>query len=342
MHSHFSAYIKLIGQGKKSGQTLSLEQARDAMNSILAGEAEPEQLGAFLMLLRYREETIEELAGFLQACRAFNHQDFKYLIQPDLDLGCYAGKRRHLPWLVLAVLVLVQNGYKVFLHGTAESESTRLYLHQVWKAFGWTVASDIQEANEQLHQSSFCYMDLASFNPALHRLIQLRRMLGLRSCANSLARMLNPSRSQHSVQGVFHRHFDTKHVQVASLLRENSVYCFRGDAGEIEINPEREFDLISCQQGKVDSDHFPALLDKCQVKPKSLDPLYLKAVWCGGNDVYGEASVVGTLSVLLSILNGITPSSALDLASDLWNGRDKQWAFLNRAVEIPDRLAIIG
>ena len=127
MTTPFKDYINMVGRGQRAGKTLSQQQAYDAMSQILQGKVLPEQLGAFLMLLRVREETAEELAGFTQACREYVEPEFSQ-IQADLDIGCYAGKRRHLPWFILAMLLLTQQGKKVFLHGTHEPDSKRLYL----------------------------------------------------------------------------------------------------------------------------------------------------------------------------------------------------------------------
>ena len=65
----FAPYVRTLGRGKRARRSLTREEAADAMAMILRGEAEPAQVGAFLMLLRVKEETTEELAGFLDACR---------------------------------------------------------------------------------------------------------------------------------------------------------------------------------------------------------------------------------------------------------------------------------
>ncbi len=84
------------------------------MQIIMANDVEPEQLGAFMMLMRVKEETHEELTGFIQAVR----DSFKFYTNTkvDLDWSSYAGKRRYLPWFI--ALTLTKNGIKVFMHGT--------------------------------------------------------------------------------------------------------------------------------------------------------------------------------------------------------------------------------
>ena len=65
----FAPYLRILGKGKTGTRSLTQDEARIAFEMILSGDTEPLQIGAFLMLLRVKEETAEELAGFVQACR---------------------------------------------------------------------------------------------------------------------------------------------------------------------------------------------------------------------------------------------------------------------------------
>ena len=67
MQQAFSEYIKIIGKGQKGGRSLTRDEAYNAMKMVLAGEVTGDQRGAFLMLLRTREETPEEVIGFVDA-----------------------------------------------------------------------------------------------------------------------------------------------------------------------------------------------------------------------------------------------------------------------------------
>ena len=75
----FAPYVRILGKGKSGSRSLSRAEARDAFGMILRGETRELQVGAFLMLLRVKEETGEELAGFVDACR-------EEMIQPATDI----------------------------------------------------------------------------------------------------------------------------------------------------------------------------------------------------------------------------------------------------------------
>ena len=319
--NEFSHFIKTIGRGKRTGRYLSQDEAYRAFSLLLEGSAEPEQVGAFLMLLRVREEAPEELAGFVQACR--NHSEPSLAgLQPDLDLGCYAGKRRHLPWFLLAVLCLAQSGRQIFLHGAAEPDSQRLYLAPVFAALDLPIAQSTAEAKTHLQNYGLTYCGLEVCNPKLFQLLQMRTLFGLRSPASTLARMLNPSQARFSFHGVFHKHFDQRHVETARLIGDNQVSCLRGEGGEVEVNPERPLDQYILRDGKIHTQSFPALLAKPQIKPRQLDIQQLARVWRGQSDSeYAEQAVIGTLASMLSLMDYLTPNAALAQAQTLWRHR---------------------
>ncbi len=320
-------FITLIGRGQRAGTTLNQLEAEQAMRLILSGKVSDAQKGAFLMLLRVREETPEELAGFLSACRSTN---MPLPVSADYDLGCYAGKRRHLPWFLLAVMCLAQSGKRIFMHGTHEPDSQRLYLSAVFEELGLPIAESPEQVNQHLDYFGFTYADLSWLNPPVWSLINMRSELGLRSCANTLARMLNPSRAGISVQGVFHRGIDGKHARVATLLTESNVTVFRGEGGEIEVNPERAFELYRCSQGHQTICTVQPLNEQWSIKPKTLNCSELIDVWEGKLDCYyGRSAILGTLTVLLAADSDQQSLESLQArALQLWQSRDKCWPVL--------------
>lgn len=91
----FAQFVRILGKGKRGARSLTREEAREALGMILDGRVEDTQLGAFLMLLRHKEESSEELAGFTEAVRERLQVPS---LRVDLDWPSYAGKKRHLPW----------------------------------------------------------------------------------------------------------------------------------------------------------------------------------------------------------------------------------------------------
>ncbi|MBU2879402.1 glycosyl transferase family protein [Aliiglaciecola lipolytica] len=335
-NQEFKHFIRIIGRGQRAGRTLTQQEAFDAMTMVIEERVTPEQKGAFLMLLRVREETPEELAGFTQAFRQHTIAGLDSL-HVDLDMGCYAGKRRQLPWFLLAVLVLAQQGKRIFLHGTNEPDSKRLYLNEVMPHLGFSVATSTQMVAEQLATLGFSYMELEQVNPQLDKIIQLRAQFGLRSCANTLARILNPSKANFSLQGVFHRQVDEKHRLTAALLEDPNMLCFRGEGGEIEFNPERDVALHICRNTEHKVINVEAFNESRMTKPRQLIASELIEFWEGKENTYAHDAVIGTLSIMLVLMEDLDWSEALNQAKALWSMRNKVWSAtsLQKTVENP-------
>src|SRR5208282_4981826 len=199
----FARFVNILGRGKTLSRSLTIEEAQEAMRMILAGETRPAQIGAFLMLLRVKEETGEEIAGFTRAARAS-------LAGPadaprvDLDWPSYAGKKRRLPWFLLAAVALARSGWSVFMHGLDGHTAGRVWAGETLQRLGLRAAGDFDEAASQLRRQRFAYMPLARISAKLAEMMELKPILGLRSPAHTLARGLNPLAAPTSLQAVFH------------------------------------------------------------------------------------------------------------------------------------------
>jgi len=320
----FAEFIRILGKGKKGSRPLTQDEAYQAMNMILTDQVQPIQLGAFLMLMRVKEETPEELAGFAQAAReSFNIAD--NAVKVDLDWSSYAGKRRHLPWFLLSALLLAENGITVFMHGASGHTAGRLYTENMLEYLGLKCASSISEAKQQLEQQHFSYLSLEKFCPKLHEIIELRPILGLRSPVHTLVRLLNPFNAEYSIQGIFHPGYRPVHQQAAALLNQPHMSVLKGEGGETERNPDMECLVQSVHNGELSDENWPALFTHRHVKPELLEPEQLALIWQGKvEDEFAEASIIGTAAIALKLLGKVeTQEQAQQLVEDYWLGRDK-------------------
>ncbi len=319
----FAEFIRILGKGKKGSRPLTQDEAYRAMGLIMADEVLPVQLGAFLMLMRVKEETPEELAGFVLAAREACRIDLLRNAPVDLDWSSYAGKRRHLPWFLLSALLLAENGITVFMHGAKGPSATRLYTENMLGYLGLSCAQSVDEARQQLAQQRFSYLSLEHFCPKLHEIIELRPVLGLRSPVHTLVRLLNPFNAPYSIQGIFHPGYRPVHQQATLLLQQPHAAVLKGDGGETERNPDMECLVQSVHHGELLDETWPALFAHRHVKPEHLDPQQLALVWQGVvEDEYAQASVIGTTAVALKLLGKAnTQQEAQALATDYWVNR---------------------
>lgn len=325
----FSRFVAILGRGKTKQRHLTLEESTEAMSMILRGEALPEQIGAFLMLLRLKEEAPEEIAGFTLGTRALFDLP-KTIPTVDIDWSSYAGKRIQLPWFLLSALALAGAGYKVFMHGTDGHTPGRVYTQETLARLGLPIASSLTQAAEHIEANNFAYTPLHVLSPELRRLIELRPIFGLRSPVHSFSRMLNPFDAPVMMQGIFHRGFMDIHAGAAQILNQPHMAVFRGEGGEIERRPNKPTIVWTTDgQAEPQVETWPALLPEPHQAPDlEMNISSLAGLWRGDlSSAYAESSVIGTLAVALKTMGKVdTIEAAQTLANDIWTARNK--AFL--------------
>ena len=241
--------IKEIGRGKNAARDLSRDDARALFTAILNDEIPPMQLGAILIALRVKGESLEELAGFLEACEAC----YPHLTAPagtiPLVIPSYNGARQ-LPNLTpLLASLVAREGIPVLVHGVPDDPG-RVTTTEVFQAMGIEPAASIAEAEQQLAERKLAVISIDTLAPSLSRVLKLRRDIGLRSSGHTLVKMLQP--------------FTTKAVRLVSVTHpeyldqmrafftgySGNALLLRGAEGEAVAHPRRE-PVIEWLDGKT-------------------------------------------------------------------------------------------
>lgn len=291
---------------------------------VLRGEVLDVQLGAFLTLLRVKEETGEEIAGFVRAAREAMPAD-RALMRADLDWASYAGKKNHLPWYIPAAILLARNGLRVLMHGAGGHTINRLYTEAVLEALGIGIATSFADAARRLDATGFAYLPLSVMSPRLADIIALRNVLGLRSPVHTVARMLNPADAPHVFHGIFHPAYRDLHQVAAVRLGYGNLAVFKGEAGETERRPDALNAVVRVRDGVMFTEEWPALLEGRQEKEQDLDVQALRGLWRGTLEhPYGVAAITGTAAMALHLAGRAdTPAAAQALAESFWRDRDR-------------------
>lgn len=260
--------IKEIGRGKNAARDLSREDAQALFTAILNDEVPPLQLGAILIALRIKGESLEELAGFLDACEA----SYPHLKAPagtvPLVIPAYNGARQ-LPNLTpLLASLVAREGKPVLVHGVPDDPG-RVTTIEVFRAMGIEPAASISEAEQQLAERKLAVITIDTLAPKLARVLKLRRQIGLRSSGHTLVKMLQPFTSKAiRLVSVTHpeyldrmRAFFTSYGSHALLLR--------GAEGEAVAHPRRE-PVIEWLDGKT-AEMWRGAAEENPVLPDSRD-----------------------------------------------------------------------
>lgn len=212
-------FMTKVGVGKTSSKNLTREEARAAMEALLRGEFHPVTFGAFFMALRYKTETAEEVAGFLDAMYAAQQWATEAALGPDAAAapegllacaGAYNGKARTLNISLAAALVTAAAGVPVVLHG-ARGIPTKFGLttSHLLEALGIHPRPALAQALHCLHTAGIAYVDQAELNPAFHALLPSRLPLGKRTILNTMEILSNPFGARRLVTGFFHDPYAT-------------------------------------------------------------------------------------------------------------------------------------
>lgn len=318
----FAQYIRILGKGRNGARSLTQEEAFDAMEMICRYEVEPEQISAFMMLLRVKEETPEELAGFVEAMQASIAKP-QSCPRVSIDWSSYAGKRRQLPWYLLAALTLARYDITGFMHGIYRDDE-RLYVQDALQALDIDPCFSLDDAAKVISETGFAYVGLGNISRLADDLFDSRKLLGLRSPIHTVARMINPFAAKLVLQGVFHPNYAPVHQKSSLLIGQSMALAFKGEGGEAERIPERSCKLYGVTGGKLWEEEWPALLPTDKYTPENFPDLrHFRRVWDGEEeDIYGEQAVIGTISLALYALGKATDNeNAHTLAAKMWESR---------------------
>lgn len=311
----FTQFVRILARGRNASRDLSQEEAKQAMSLLLAGKALPEQLGAFFMLMRVKEETPEELAGFAQACTPL-WQDLK----ADIIWPSYAGKRRQPLWYLLSIQLLRDAGYSILMHGSHSHTADRQFSADLCESFDISIANSLESAGNSIAQEGISYLPCNVLHPEFQNWLMTKQTLGLRSPMNTLFRLISPANSA-GVQSVFHPNYGKTHQAACDIIGKEAL-IMKGEGGEFEINPERTTKCIFTHRNEIEK--VAGLQSHFDNKQSAPNRQALIDLWRDETDEYGLHATLRTTAVVLMLKDkSLSFDGALLKANQLWQKRNR-------------------
>jgi anthranilate phosphoribosyltransferase len=243
-------YIKEIGRGKEGARSLTREQAADLLGLILNGGVSDLEIGAFCIAMRIKGESPQEMAGFLDAVHARLAR--LALDQPVVVIPSYNGARK-LPGLTTLLAALLaregaKRGFAVLMHGCT-TEAARVPTQAVYEAVypqnhmknkALPPATIEEFATELIAHGMPIWLSTAQLSPALQRLLDVRRTVGLRNPAHSLVKLMNPTQRQDAliISSYTHPEYLSSMTETLQLTGSHAM-LLRGTEGESVADARR-------------------------------------------------------------------------------------------------------
>ena len=309
---HMKELLALVAGGER----LSLDQARSAFEIMMSGDATPAQVGAFLMGLRVRGETVDELTGGAEALR---ERMVKVQAPADAIDTCGTGGDASGTFNVstAAALVVAACGVPVAKHGN-RALSSKSGAADVLQALGVKIELTPAQVARCIVEAGIGFMFAPAHHPAMKNVGPTRVELGTRTIFNLLGPLSNPASVKRQMIGAFSKQWIEPMAQVLNNLGSEKIWVVHGSDGLDEITTSGPTSVAALENGKVRT--FEIKPEDAGLKPSKPDALK------GGD---AETNAKSLLDVLkgkknefrdVSLINAAAALIVADKAKDLKEG----------------------
>jgi anthranilate phosphoribosyltransferase len=218
------------------GRHLTQDEARAVMETIMSGDATPAQIGGFLVALRARGETADEIAGCAEAMRA--HVVAVRPRREDLVDTAGTGGDRSQTFNIstAAALVAAGAGAAVAKHGN-RAVSSASGSADVLEALGFDLEQPPERIAESIDVLGFGFLFAPSHHPAMRHAAPVRRELATRTVFNVLGPLTNPAGARAQVVGVYAPELVPTIAEVLARLGARRAFVVHGAGGIDELSP---------------------------------------------------------------------------------------------------------
>jgi anthranilate phosphoribosyltransferase len=254
------------------GHDLSRDQARAVMNEIMGGEATPAQIGGFLVALRLKGESVEEIAGCAEAMR-----EHVLAVRPARDdlvdtAGTGGDGARTINISTAAALVAAAAGAGVAKHGN-RAVSSASGSADVLEALGFRLELPPDQIERSIDELGFGFLFAPTHHPAMRHAAPVRRELAARTVFNVLGPLTNPAGARAQVVGVYEPTLVRTIAEVLAQLGARRAFVVHGAGGIDELSPAGPNLVCEVVDGGV--------------REREIDPLELGVPRCDPDELRG-------------------------------------------------------
>ena len=312
-------FIKEIGRGKAGARSLTREDAFSLYSAMLNGQVSDLEMGAILLAMRVKGESITEESAFLDAAHAHARASNELIAaMPDVPyapilIPSYNGARKKPNLTALLALLLAREGAPVLVHGVSH-DAGRVTTLEVFAELGINLAMDGEAAHRALMQDRLAVMAIAQLSPKMHRLLSMRQILGVRNSTHTLVKLLQVFQSP-ALRLSSYTHPEYR-IMLDEYLRtvpqeQGASLLMRGSEGETVANTGRGQQIDCYYQGRSEClrEADSQLMGEPDAIPDSLDAkstaVWIQRVLAG--EVAVPANIAQQVQICLAVSRRLVP-----------------------------------
>jgi anthranilate phosphoribosyltransferase len=304
-----------------TGASLSREEAEAAFDVMMSGEATPAQIGGFLMALRVRGETVDEISGAVATMRS----KMLRVDAPEgaIDIvGTGGDGSGSFNISTASAFVAAGAGVKVAKHGN-RALSSRSGAADVLAALGVKIDIGPEEIARCIQSAGVGFMFAPAHHAAMRHVGPSRVELGTRTIFNLLGPLSNPAGVRRQLVGVFARQWLEPVARVLAGLGSERVWVVHGSDGMDEITASGPTSVTALENGEVRSFEITPEQVGLPRHPASAvaggtaeaNAAALRAVLDGRRDAYRDTVLLNAGAALLIAGRAETLAEGVDLAA---------------------------
>jgi anthranilate phosphoribosyltransferase len=240
---HAARFIKEIGRGVKGARSMSREDAEELYGAMLDGRVSDLELGGILLAMRIKGESVDEIAGFMDAAE----HSFAPLPTPPgpyapVLIPSYNGSRKLANLTPLLALLLAREGVPVLIHGVRQDPG-RVTTAEILAEMGIGPTGSTADMLDAFAAGRPCFIPIETLAPKLAHQLSLRRILGVRNSTHTLVKILQPFDGP-ALRLVSYTHPEyltmlSEYFRTAAPAARGEAFLMRGTEGETVANANR-------------------------------------------------------------------------------------------------------
>lgn len=287
---------------------LSIEEAETLMNSIMDGKLNEAEIASFLVALRMKEESEDEIAAFANVMRK-KAVHFHDIPRPVLDIVGTGGDGAHtINISTLSALTIASMGYSVAKHGNY-SVSSKSGAADIMERLGYPLKESLEEASLRLREKKFVFLFAPMYHPAMKFVAPVRKNMKVRTVFNILGPLTNPAEAEIMLLGVYHDNLLKKMARALDYMNVKNFMVIHSEDKMDEISPFLPTRYIlkdseGISEGKINPSEFPLSIQSLkEIQVENPDDAYNKAIQIiDGNYLPGIEAVALNTSFALALI----------------------------------------